>query len=74
MAEDPLRDSITITLTADEFDLLLLMMGQATGAAMGAGHRSLGYRFLRLANRINEGNPRWRPYEIPPGIDEDEEM
>jgi len=55
---------ITFSLTPDEFDSLLLMAGYAIGAAF-PDNRKLAYAFLRLANRLNEGNPNWTPYQIP---------
>jgi hypothetical protein len=55
----------TIQLTADEFDLLLIMAGYATGAAEGVGEHDLKWSFVKLMNRINEGNPDWTPYAIP---------
>ena len=60
-----------IELTQDEFDMLLLMCGYATGAAMEKGNKRLGYGFLSLANAINRDNPHWTPYEIPKEIESD---
>jgi len=54
----------TITLTDDEFDQLLVVCGYAAGAAMKDRDDRLAYSFIRLANRINEGNPKWTPYEV----------
>ena len=56
---------MTIDLTDDEFNKLLLLFGYATGAAMVRDQKSLAYGFLALANRINQNNPNWIPYEIP---------
>jgi hypothetical protein len=55
---------VTIALTTDEYDRLLILMGFAIGAAYDKD-RGMAYRFLDLANRVNRGKPRWRPYEIP---------
>ena len=54
----------TITLTDDEFDQLLIVCGYAAGAAMNNREDRLAYSFIQLANRINEGNPNWTPYEV----------
>ena len=54
----------TITLTDEDFEILLLMCGYATGAAHQADDLKLGNSFLRLANEINKNNPKWTPYEI----------
>lgn len=53
-----------IRLTSDQFDSLLLGIGYAAGAAMGDGNRAMFGSLLRLANAINEGNPRWTPYNV----------
>lgn len=53
------------SLTPDEFDLLLLMAGVATGATMRQGDKEMAYGFLRFVNRLNENNPNFTPYEIP---------
>jgi hypothetical protein len=57
---------MTIELTHDEFDTLLLMCGYAAGAAFDKGDRRLCNGFITLANAINRDNPRWIPYQIPP--------
>lgn len=56
---------MTIELTDDEFSQLLLMCGYAAGAAAKGEERLLAYSFIHLANRINQNNPNWTPYEIP---------
>lgn len=56
---------MTIELTDDEFDTLLLMCGYAAGAASNHDDRRLANGFLRIANAINRNNPQWIPYEIP---------
>jgi len=57
-------DKMTFTLTRDEFEVLLLMMGYATGAAFKENPR-LAHSFLELANRVNKDSPNWKPYQIP---------
>lgn len=56
---------LKLELTQKEFDLLLVLAGMATGLAFKNGMTKLAYSFLDLANRINEGNPNYHPYEIP---------
>ncbi len=58
--------TITLTCTRDDYDLLLIGLGIANGSAMHAGNRALSRTFFGLINRLNEGNPHFRPYEIPP--------
>jgi hypothetical protein len=52
-------------LNDEDHDLLLLMMGYATGAAAKMRQDGLANRFLGLANTIEKDNPNYRPYEIP---------
>ena len=56
-------DTIKLELTADDYDSLLIALGYATSRYQ-VGTR-LFWRWLALANRINEGNPSFTPYEIP---------
>lgn len=53
-------DVVTLTLTRDQFDGLVLALGMATGVASRDGHPTESW--LALANAVNEGNPNWRPY------------
>jgi len=54
-------------LSDDEHSLLLTMCGYATGTAARDGNRKPRNAFLRLTNKLNEGNPHYVPYEIPRG-------
>lgn len=56
----------TFTLSRDDYDVLLIMLGYATGAASGRADKTLFRNFLRLTNEINKNNPDFRPYELPP--------
>jgi hypothetical protein len=56
---------MTIELTQDDYDSLLVLIGYATGAAYQHGNLAMARRFLALANRINKDNPAWIPYDIP---------
>jgi hypothetical protein len=58
--------SLSLTLTQEEFDGLIMLMGMAMGTATKEGMSKLSYACLRLANKINEGNPRWTPHWTPP--------
>ncbi len=70
-------DVVTLTMTRDDYHWMLLVIGYATGASMD-NQRQLDaarggiefdngffYSVLGLANRLNEGNPNWTPYQIP---------
>jgi len=51
-----------IELSDEDFDLLLLALGCATGVMAGMD-KKLFERFVQLANAINRNNPDWIPYE-----------
>ncbi|HTB10975.1 MAG TPA: hypothetical protein VK752_05365 [Bryobacteraceae bacterium] len=52
---------VVIDISEEEYTLLLLKLGYATGRATDMADRNA---CLRLANAINEGNPQWTPYEV----------
>ena len=56
---------VTLQMTRDDFDTLLLELGTAAGAAARDHDRVSLYRSLDLANRLNATNPDFTPYEIP---------
>jgi len=60
-----MSSDVTITLTRDEFQSLLIMAGVAMGASIKLGDARLMVSFLKLANAINRDNPNWVHYEIP---------
>ncbi len=53
---------VLIDISEDEFETLLIVIGYAVGA------RSLGeplpHSWISLTNAVNEGNPRWTPYQV----------
>jgi hypothetical protein len=55
---------MTFELNEEEFDMLLILMGYAIGAALEADEK-LGYSFVRLANTVCRDRPNFTPYEIP---------
>ena len=56
---------VVITLTDEQYDELLLMLGYATGAMSNDDPNGWPlYRALRFVNEINDGNPNWMPYEV----------
>ncbi len=57
-------DRVTIEMSADEWDHVLLMLGQGAGMASKVGDRQF-YRWIELANDMNSGNPNFVRFEIP---------
>ena len=64
-AFEPEAVEIYLKLTRGDFENLILMMGMATGVAIGKKQNQLAFQFLKLANLVNKGNLNWTPYEIP---------
>jgi hypothetical protein len=54
---------VTLELPIADFELLLLMMGIAIGAAWD--NKPMARSFVRLTNRLNKDNPNFQPYKIP---------
>lgn len=59
------NDLVTITMSRSDYAPLLLVLGYAAGSTHSSDRRFF-WSIAALANRINEGNPNWNPYEIPP--------
>lgn len=59
-------EKVSLELTSDEYDQLLLILGYALGARMhDHGHDATWDRWLVFVNNLNAGNPRFVPYEVP---------
>lgn len=71
-------DTVTLEMTRDDYEQLLHMLGFALGGAFrgrddGQFFRQtirqlsepIFYRWVDFVNRLNTGNPRFQPYEIP---------
>jgi hypothetical protein len=54
--------TIILSLNRDDYELLLLILGFATGAAWAQDIDHFANSFIALSNRLNEGNPNFRPY------------
>jgi hypothetical protein len=53
-----------VELDRDDFDLLLLAVGMATGIAIKNGDRRMANCLMRFANHVNRHNLNWVPYEV----------
>lgn len=54
-------DLVVLRMTRTDYDALLIMIGYAAGKAES---ELMSKAAIRVANRINEGNPYWKPYQI----------
>ncbi len=57
--------SVILEMDRDDWERLLLMLGQVAGTAHRAGDVEQFYEWIKLANDLNRTNPRFTPYEIP---------
>lgn len=58
-------DVVTLRMTEDDYQALLLRLGRAAASMVDTYGRDALVRELDLANRINAGNPDWTPYGLP---------
>ena len=56
---------VTLTMSRDDYDLVLMVLGYATGGAVKDGWIP-PRKLLELTNRLNGGNPRYAPYQTEP--------
>jgi hypothetical protein len=60
--------NIVITMTRDDYDSLLLQLGYAAGCAGQNDDPVFRRNNILLLNRLNAGNPHYRPYIVPEEI------
>lgn len=53
-----------IELTDDEYAMLLLALGYATGAALKDGDKRMANSFTRVTNAVCRNDPNFRPYKV----------
>jgi hypothetical protein len=61
------NNQVVLTMSREDYELLLMVMGSAFGVAKKFdGNLGLitADRVLGLTNRLNQGNPNYRPYEV----------
>lgn len=59
-------DRVTLEMSRDEYNQLLLCIGYALGAAVERQDKMVFNMWLKIANRVNEGSNEFIPYgEIP---------
>ncbi len=70
MPTDPIQfkrenDVITITMSVENYDRVLMTLGFTAGCVKNAGDEPAFWSIIRLCNDLNAGNPQYTPYEIP---------
>ena len=58
-------ERVTIEMSHDEFNRLLLILSYAAGAAKNDEDPKQFYRVLAFSNALNVENLNWKPYDIP---------
>lgn len=53
-------DKVQLTMTREDFESLLMRLGGSARGDIADFHRTLA-----LVNRLNVGNKRFTPYEVP---------
>jgi len=53
---------VILSMSREDYDIVLVALGYWTSAHV---HDSNRRKLFDLVNRLNEGNPKWTPYEIP---------
>jgi hypothetical protein len=61
-------DRVTLELSRDDYDYLLVLLGMALPAIKTSLGREAFIAAIALLNRLNEGNPGFDPYQIPESI------
>ena len=64
-SEDGKTIELNLTLTRDEWERFVHLLGLAAGVMGREDMTVLFWDCLRLVNKIMEGNPNWVPYWIP---------
>lgn len=59
-------DRVQLDVSIDDWESLLVVIGIACGVVRSQGDRAGFFGIVALANRLNEGNAAFVPYEVPP--------
>ena len=54
---------VILTMSREDYNLLLIVLGYATGGAI-KDHWIPAERMFELTNRLNQGNPNFTPYQV----------
>jgi hypothetical protein len=58
------KGRVHLDISEADFDSLLFALGLATSQVFLDGGLAALTNYMRLANRINEGNPDWDAYDV----------
>ncbi len=67
-------DRVTLEMSIDDYDHTVMALGMAAGHAAkehGAGGKHFRH-WIRIVNRVCEGSPNFKPYDIGPEVPEPE--
>ncbi len=56
---------VVLRMSREDYDLLLMSLGMATGVANKQRIFAHGQSIVMLCDRLNEGNPNYTPYQVP---------
>ena len=56
-------DQVVLTMSREDYQLLLMVLGYATGGAIKDAWTPAS-RMFELTNRLNSGNPNYTPYQV----------
>ena len=57
--------AITLEMSFDDYQTLLMMLGSAVGSVSQRRDPIRFWRWIDFTNRMNTGNPNFTPYDIP---------
>ena len=58
-------DQVTLEMTAEDFEYLLLLLGHASGAISKENNPARFWHAIGWVNRLNATNKNFTPYEVP---------
>jgi hypothetical protein len=54
---------VILSMSREDYDALLIRLGLAAGVAATCD-KALFAEHVKMLNRLNEGNPNYRPYQV----------
>ncbi len=53
---------VVLTISREDYNSLIFLLGIATGEALRNGHKLAPH--LEFLDRLNQGNPNYTPYQV----------